>query len=52
MASILGDATSDRRRPTSGKEKSRRGSRESLEMSFDGEEVRFKTKNFVNKINY
>lgn len=39
VASILGDSGSDRRRPTGGKEKSRRGSRESLDMAYEGEEV-------------
>lgn len=39
VASILGESTSERRKPGSGKERSRRGSRESLDMSFDTEEV-------------
>ncbi|KAK4887676.1 hypothetical protein RN001_003947 [Aquatica leii] len=37
VASILGDG--ERRRPASSKEKSRRGSRESLDMSYDADEV-------------
>lgn len=38
VASILGDGSGDRRRPTSNKEKSRRGSRESLDMAYDADE--------------
>lgn len=38
VATILGD--SDRRKPSTGKDKtSRRGSRESLDMTYDGEDV-------------
>ncbi|KAF5283223.1 hypothetical protein FQA39_LY17370 [Lamprigera yunnana] len=39
VASILGDGSGERRRPTSSKEKSRRGSRESLDMTYDVDEL-------------